>query len=350
MTRNKPVFQMKSVDAVIWSGGALLLTLGLLVLTFAFDNPAYQLQTAPDFNRFLTVYEPSAVAGLSDGRLVVVEDEAHKPLHLLTPNPSLGFQSEAIINSSLTDILSGNAKKERLDDLEGLAIDGRDYVYAITSHARTESGKRKGGREKLVRFRIDGNDLVDLRVFDGLIEELAAAHESLDKAVRERTAKKGKGLNIEALGLDAEGRRLLIGLRSPVVDKQALVVVIDNPDEVFERGARPRFASEPWYLDLDKGGIRALTYDPELQGYLIVSRREDKKGKPFKLWFWSGDPAAKPKRVTIADVENINRAEGITPFLQNGERRLLIAFDNGDRLRRIGGHYRIVDYAELAMD
>jgi len=147
-----------------------------------------------------------------------------------------------------------------------------------------------------------------------------------------------------------DGRQLLIGLRSPVIDDKALIVVIENPDEVFEQGGLPLFAPEPWYLDLDKGGIRALTYDPELEGYLIVSRREDKKGKPFKLWFWSGDPAVAPERVSIAGVENINRAEGITPFIQDGERRLLIVFDDGNRLRRIGGHYRIVDYADLGIE
>jgi len=70
----------------------------------------------------------------------------------------------------------------------------------------------------------------------------------------------------------------------------------------------PLVAPKSWYLDLDNGRIRALAYDPELEGYLIVSRREDKKGKPFKLWFWSGDPAVAPQRVSIASVENINRA------------------------------------------
>ena len=87
-----------------------------------------------------------------------------------------------------------------------------------------------------------------------------------------------------------------------------------------------------------------------MKGYLIISQREDPKGKPFKLWFWSGDPAVAPQRVSIAGVENINRAEGITPIVQDGERRLMIVFDDGNRLRRIGGHYRIVDYADLGIE
>ncbi|MGB5276872.1 MAG: DUF3616 domain-containing protein [Gammaproteobacteria bacterium] len=345
-----PRFRVKRVDIVIWSGGALLLILGLLVLMFAFEIPVQEEAPAQDYNRFLTIYEPSAAASLSDGRLVVVEDESHKPLHLLTPDSTLGFQSRTISTASLIDVVSGKGEVEKLDDLEGLAIDKHDTIYAISSHSQTESGKRKSGREKLIRFRLDGSEIVDLRVFEDLTEELAAALPRLDQAVRETKVKEGKDLNIEALGLSADGRRLLIGLRSPVIDDRALIVVVQNPDDVFEQGGLPLFAPEPWYLDLGKGGIRALTYDPELEGYLIVSRREDKKGKPFKLWFWSGDPAVEPQRVSIAGVENINRAEGITPIVQDGERRLLIVFDDGNRLRRIGGHYRIVDYADLGIE
>ncbi len=345
---NTPRLRVKRVDIVIWSGGALLLILGLLVLVFAFEIPVQESDPAPDYNRFLAIFEPSAAASLSDGRVVVVEDESHKALHLLTPDLTLGFQSRTISTASLIDVLSGKSEVEKLDDLEGLAIDKHDTIYAITSHSPTESGKRKSGREKLIRFRLDGSEIVDLRVYQDLIEELAAALPPLDQAVHERKVK-GRELNIEALGLSADGRRLLIGLRSPVIDDRALIVVVENPDDVFEQGGLVLFAPEPWYLDLDRGGIRALTYDPELEGYLIVSRREDKKGKPFTLWFWSGDPAVKPQRVSIAGVENINRAEGITPIVQDGERRLLIVFDDGNRLRRIGAHYRIVDYADLAV-
>ena len=345
-----PKFRVKRVDIVTWSGGALLLIVGLLVLMFAFEMPVQESNPAPDYNRFLTIFEPSAAASLSDGRIVIVEDESHKPLHLLTPDPKLGYQSRTISTASLIDVVSGKGEVEKLDDLEGLAIDKHDTIYAITSHSRTASGKRTPGREKLIRFRLDGSEIVDLRVYTDLTEELAAALPPLDQAIRERKVKQGKDLNVEALGLSADGRRLLIGLRSPVVDGRALIVVVENRDDVFDRGGLPLFAPEPWYLDLDKGGIRALAYDPELNGYLIISQREDQKGKPFKLWFWSGDPALAPQRVSIAGVENINRAEGITPIIQDGERRLMIVFDDGNRLRRIGGHYRIVDYADLGIE
>jgi hypothetical protein len=346
---DKLKFRVKPVDIVIWSGGVLLLTAGLLLITFAFDMPQ-ETVPAQDYNRFLAISEPSAAASLSDGRIVVVEDESLKPLHLLTPDSSFGFKSRAIGTKSLMDSLSGNSGIEKLDDLEGLVIDKHDTVYAITSHSRTASGKRKSAREKLIRFRLEGSEIVDLRVYENLTEELAAALPLLGQAIHERKVKEGNGLNIEALELSFDGRRLLIGLRAPVINDKALIVVVENPDDVFKHGGLPLFAPEPFYLDLDKGGIRALTYDPDLEGYLIVSRREDKKGKPFKLWFWSGDPAVAPERISIAGVENINRAEGITPIVQDGERRLLIVFDDGNRMRRIGGHYRIVDYADLSIE
>jgi hypothetical protein len=344
------VFPARRADVIIWSGGALLLFVGLMVLTFAFQPPSSVPETAPDFNRLLAIYEPSAVASLGDGRIVVAEDESGKPLHLLTSNATLGFQSEPLTTSLLTDVLSGKGKGGKLDDLEGMAVDGRDFIYAVTSHSRTGSGKREAGREKLIRFRVEGTEIADLKVFDGLFDVLAEAHRSLDKAARNRKVGSGEALNIEALGFDASGERLLVGLRSPVVDGHGLIIVIENPDDIFERGARPVIAQEPWFLDLEKGGIRGLVYDPQLEGHLIISRREDKKAKPFKLWFWNGDLAQKPQRVRIADVDNIERAEGITPILQGDARRLLIVFDDGNALRRIGAHYQIFDYDDLDIE
>ncbi len=128
----------------------------------------------------------------------------------MTPHATLGFQSTPISTSSLVDILRDAGKSGKLDDLEGIAVDSRDYAYAVTSHSRTESGKRKSGREKLIRFRLDGNDIVDLKVYNGLFDAIASSHPSIDRAARARKVKDGEGLNIEGLSLDASGQRLLV--------------------------------------------------------------------------------------------------------------------------------------------
>lgn len=127
-------------------------------------------------------------------------------------------------------------------------------------------------------------------------------------------------------------------------------MAIENPNDIFEKGAAPLITENPWFLSLRKGGIRSLAYDDRLGGYFIISHREDKKGKVFKLWLWKGGTDDRPKRITIDNIDSIDRAEGITPFVDGDERRLLIAFDDGNALRRIGANYQIVDYEDLIIE
>ncbi|MGB5518943.1 MAG: hypothetical protein WBO73_10835 [Gammaproteobacteria bacterium] len=54
-TMDTPRFRVKRVDIVIWSGGALLLILGLLVLMFAFEMPVQEEAPAQDYNRFRAI-------------------------------------------------------------------------------------------------------------------------------------------------------------------------------------------------------------------------------------------------------------------------------------------------------
>ena len=71
--------------------------------------------------------------------------------------------------------------------------------YAITSFSRTDEGFEKGNREKLVRFRVDGDRLVDGRVVRGLKRALTGRHPALARAAAVRDVKNGGGLNIESL-------------------------------------------------------------------------------------------------------------------------------------------------------
>lgn len=300
--------------------------------------------------RFSALYEPSGVQRLADDRLIVVEDEAHSPLHLLTLNAANGFDSKPVDSITLKGGSTGGARVVELDDLEGIALDRQQgYIYAITSHSRTASGRRQDGRERLIRFRLNGDAVVDLEIFDSFLDVVAQSHEVLEEAISKRDLDEEEAFNIEALSFDASGERLLIGLRTPVIRKKGVLIAILNPREIFGPDAvAPKLADEPVLLDLDRGGLRALAFDPVLQGLVMVSRREDKKGKAFKLWFWNGDPAVAPSRISINGVDSIDRAEGLTSFLQQGRERLLIVFDDGDAGRGVGAHYRVVDYADLA--
>ena len=334
------------VHVAVCAGSAAVFAVGVLVLTFGFSVSGVE-RNLGGVGTLLAVYEPSGAQQLPDGRVIVVEDEARQPLQLLSEDSSLGFTSRPLGTSSLFGALFGQSQLGKVDDLEGVDVGPDGYVYAITSHSRNDAGKRKDSREKLIRFRVDGDEIAEIQVVDSLRKVITKKFEHLKDAGRVAQVKDDNGLNIEALSFDKTDERLLIGLRSPVIDGKGVVVVLQNPVGIFERNEKPRLADELLLLDLGKGGLRAIEYDAKLDGYLILSRREDKKNKAFKLWFWDGQTSHAPRRIRITGAEEIDNAEGVTPLRYQGEDKLLIVFDDGNALRRRGAHYLLLDYDQL---
>ena len=132
----------------------------------------------PAFRPLTGIYEPSAILQLPDGRFLAVEDEKDHPLSLVTLGAD-GTVKTAALTAGLLQIFSSFWK---LDDLEGLAADRAGFVYAITSHSRDEDGDEKNSREKLVRFRVEGDRVVDPKVVDGLKRALATRNPVLAAA------------------------------------------------------------------------------------------------------------------------------------------------------------------------
>jgi hypothetical protein len=87
----------------------------------------------------------------------------------------------------------------------------------------------------LVRFRFDaqGRRVQGTESVAGLKRFLAENVAEL-RGMENRKYKDG-GINVEGIAWDARGRRLLLGLRSPVVDGQALVIPLRlrDPQGVF---------------------------------------------------------------------------------------------------------------------
>jgi hypothetical protein len=305
----------------------------------------------PQFRELAGVYEPSAVHQLADGRFIVVEDEERHPIDLLTLREDGGFSASAIDPKELFANDGAGADFRKLDDLEGLDVDGRGRVYALTSHSRSGKGKIKQEREKLVRFEVAGDELRDPRVVIDLKQQLMAAHPALRQAAEVDDVKDANGLNIEGLAFDADRRRLLVGFRGPLVDGTALLVAIENIDEVFETGAAPRIAEQAILLDLGGEGIRGMTYDPRLEGFLIISGPlEQVEDVPFRLWFWPGQPDRPAQRVTVPGLDGFEHAEGITPVRWRGQERLLIVSDDGDMDAGQFAQYLMLDYDQLAIE
>lgn len=286
--------------------------------------------TSDNISGFLPLtglYEPSAIQQLPDGRFLVVEDEKEHSFSLVALN------ADGVIKSTPLGPgwFEGFDAFWKLEDLEGLAIDSAGYLYAVTSHSLDDDGDEKKSRSRLVRFRIEGNRVVDPVVAGGLKRALIAAHPILAEAAQVLDVKSGAGLNIEALEIAPDRQRLLIGFRSPLQRGHAIIASVENPSAIFEADAKPQVSGPLQALDLGGHGIRGMAFVASLEGYLVISGPASRELSEFGLWFWSGRPDAPARRVTVDGLAGFERAEGVSPAVIDGKQRIIIVSDDGNR-------------------
>lgn len=298
---------------------------------------------APAFRPLTGIYEPSAIRQLPDGRFLIVEDEREHPLSLATVGAD-GTVKTSELTAGLLQMFDSFWK---LDDLEGLAADGAGFVYAITSHSRDDDGDEKKSRDKLVRFRVEGDRVVDTKVFDGLKHALTARHAVLTAAAKIRDVKASGGLNIEGLEFSPDQRRLLIGFRSPLRGGRALIACVENPSEVFASDEAPRIAPLLEELDLGGHGIRGLSFVPTLGAYLVIGGPTSREPGKFDLWRWSGEPGATAHRMTVPGLRGLEKAEGVTAAVVGGIERIVVVSDDGNRATGRPASFLLLDPAEL---
>ena len=292
---------------------------------------------------FDDIYEPSAVQQLPDGRLLVVEDEATRSLSLMSIGPD-----GTLIEDSVADLKLMRGFGRQLNDLEGLSIDDREFIYAITSHSLNSKGERNADREQMLRFRIAGGGVGNISSYAGLRDAITA-DSALKQAVTDAAgmpADFGR-LNIEGLAYHRASKTLMVGIREPIVAGQSLILTIRNPDDVFDNNATPHFGA-PILLDLQGGGIRALSYDPVLGAFLIVNEIEGHDGNRFsQLWSWTGEVGIPPQPVALPEIINLNNVESIDSILVHGEPRLLIMSDEGNAEKNRPAKYMMLDYDQI---
>jgi uncharacterized protein DUF3616 len=145
-------------------------------------------------------------------------------------------------------------------DIEGAARVG-DRIYWITSHGRNKNAKKRPNRRRRFATEVRVSDvratLVGVGVpYRDLLKDLENDPDldefKLDQAA-EKAPEDEDGLNIEGLAATPRGH-LLIGFRNPIRKGQALLVSLENPDEVIhEKRAK---LGKPIALDLGKRGVR----------------------------------------------------------------------------------------------
>lgn len=314
-------------------------TLPNIVPSMREDKVASELRNL-GINSFKGLYEPSAVQQLPDGRLLVVEDEHSRAASIVSFKPDGTLDENESVD---TRIVRGF--KRKLSDLEGLTLDNDGYVYAITSHSRNREGVRRPDREHFIRFKIRGNEVVELSSFNGLVDILESS-EQVEQLLRSKigTMLDFKTINIEGLAFDPNKNRILLGFRDPEFSDKSMILYIDNPKEMFEKKAKPNFVDAA-FLDIKGGGIRSINYDPVLKSFILTNEVKDEKGKKFpQFWLWNGEPASEAKPIDLPNMNHMTNVEAVDSVKVNGQNRLIFMSDDGDATKNIGGKYMIVEY------
>ncbi len=309
--------------------------LGLMLLPIIQSGAV--VSESPLVDRFLDIYEPSGVLYLSNGDVLIIEDDGRNPLHLISIADHSGFDfSGPFVTMKLST---------PVDDLEGITLGRDETVFLITSFSLDKKKKRKKKRQRLIQFQIKDDQVVHELHFDNLLPYLI---QQLNKE-EHFDAGGTDTLNIEGITFDTEMKRLLIGLRSPLTKGKAIIVVLENPYDIFSGTTPPLFAVNNIVVDLDGGGVRGITYDHSLNLYLISNEVENKKGKLRPgLWAWDGNSAHKPIRISLPKMKGIKNIEGITPITLGANHFLLLVCDDGDKKKGKGGHYIIIDAGSLS--
>ena len=297
----------------------------------------------PTFQPLTKLYEPSAIQQLPDGRFLAVEDEKDHSFSLVT----LSASGDVSTKSLGPAWFHGGDPIWKLDDLEGLTLDGAGNLYAITSHSRDDDGDEQKSREKLARFRIENDKVVEPVVVGGLKRALSAAHPVLAAAALVADAKSGAGLNIEALEITPGGEQLLIGFRSPLQGSHAIIASFDNHAAVFDANAAPQISTTLQTLDLGGHGIRGMSYVAAMNGYLVISGPVARADHAFGLWFWGGQADAPARRVPGPGLAGFERAEGVCPAVIDGAAKIVIVSDDGNRKQGRFARFVVLDVAQL---
>lgn len=274
---------------------------------------------------------------------MVVEDEPSRAFSLVKfAEDGTLYEDEAL------DLRLIRSFQRKLSDLEGLARDSEGYIYATTSHSRNKKGERRPDREHMLRFKIEGNNVHDLRYFSGLTDALAES-DTLDKLIRSKINAQVdfEKINIEGLVYDRKQNRLMLGFREPMINELSMIIMIGNPKEMFENQAKPEF-TDVIFLNLNGGGIRALSYDPVLDTFMIVNEITEYEDTPYsQLWTWNGNPSSEPQQLALPEIINLNNVESIDSVTINGESRLMIMSDEGNEKKKRPAKYMMLDYNQL---
>jgi hypothetical protein len=207
-------------------------------------------------------------------------------------------------------------------DLEGITTDG-SHFYVVGSQSKSKSDELAG----LVRFKFDPQSqrVEGVETVNGLKRFLATNVAEL-RGMEEIKYKDG-GINVEGVAWDARGGRLLLGLRSPIVDGHALVVPLKlrDPRGAFSYDNLEVDGAKAIRLPLGGAGVRSIEYDERRKCFSVITgAAANSEQTDFKIWEWDAAQS------TLREAGTFDRGlkpEGITRVSSGGRDFTFIVFD-----------------------
>lgn len=216
-----------------------------------------------------------------------------------------------------------------VNDPESITFDG-SYFYVMGSQSDGKEGKRNA----LLRFRFDPNSQ---RISN--VEKVEDIRSFLFRSIPELKGQGEKpgaegGLNVEGIAWDPKNRVFLLGLRSPLVEEQALVVRLRLKDPGAPLSAHGlEIVGQAVKLRLGDLGVLDIYYDSRLESFLIIAGApKDREKGNFALWKW--DEGSDDGGLTkIADLDARLKPEGVTRVELGGSDFLFLVFDSSSYAR-----------------
>lgn len=269
----------------------------IFALVFALYVIPVSADARATFTRHSGMCDASAAVSVASDLFVVANDEDNT-LRIFNSNLS----GESLYSQDISSFLQIDPKHPEAD-IEGATLI-KNRIYWITSHGSNKDGKKRPNRHRFFATEIEkiGDKFILKPVgkpFSKLIKALEDSPE-LKKYSLGKTAKhapeSNNALNIEGLTKTPQ-ETLLIGFRNPVPEGNALLVPLENPQEVILENKKPKLGS-PILLALNGLGIRSIEYSSANRAYFIMAGPYNDNGS-FQLYQWSGNPAEAPELMKV---------------------------------------------------
>ncbi|WP_102961003.1 DUF6910 family protein [Mangrovicella endophytica] len=274
------------------------------------------------------------LATLSDGQMVVGPE-----IELIGKKEAKG----AVGSPPQSFSCAGGKKKFKDLDGEAVAAAGAGVFYVAGSHGCSRNDDEyRDSSFLLVRVTLDGEGrAVEILPSYRLFEALSA---STLKDYLTRSLKREDGLNIE--GLAVVGDDLLVGLRAPSVDGNAVVLSVPA-DMLFTAAAETVKPSREWRLPLGPNtGIRDMATLSDGSLLILAGPTLEQDDIPYAVFRVALPDGSTDKLAVLDDVASGSgraKAEAVTVLEQSEDQlEILVLFDGladgGPRKYRIPLH------------